>query len=128
MTQLQFIDGILAPSRIATALPLMSIDQLAASAHASRTLGQLAIDMMAAREFGGFCEADQTPAGAWLEGMALAMTEAADRFIAELRTRRPLNDDERETQARALIQYAAITSEPVAFMAALAASLAAQRH
>ncbi len=60
--------------------------------------------------------------------MALAMIEAADRFIAELRTRRPMSDDERDTQAGALIQYAAITNETAASVAALAVSLDAQRH
>jgi hypothetical protein len=55
--------------------------------------------MMATREFGGFSEEGQTPAGEWMEGMALAMIEAADRCIAELRTRRPATHDERSTQA-----------------------------
>jgi hypothetical protein len=128
MTQLQFIDGILQPSRIAEALPRMTVAQLAACASASRTLGQLAIDMMAAPEFGGFCEADQTPAGEWFEGMALAMIEGGDRCIAELRTRRPMTDDERDAQAGALIRHAAQSNEPVAMIAALAVSLASKRH
>ncbi len=128
MTQLQFIDGILQPSRIADALPGMTIAQLAACARASRTLGQIAIDMLASPEFGGFCEADQTPAGEWLEGMALAMIEGGDRCIAELRTRRPMTDDERDTQAGALIGHAVQSNEPVAVVAALATSLASKRH
>lgn len=128
MTQLQFIDGILQPSRIAAALPRMTIAQLAACANASRALGQMAIDMMAAREFGGFCEANQTPAGEWLEGMALAMIEGGDRCIAELRRRRPTSDVERDAQASALIGHAVQSSEPVAMVAALAVSLASKRH
>lgn len=128
MTQIQFIDGILQPSRIADALPHMTIAQLAACASASRTLGQLAIDMLAAPEFGGFCEADQTSAGEWLEGMALALIEGGDRCIAELRTRRPTTDDERDTQAGALIGHAVQSNEPVAVVAALAVSLAAKPH
>lgn len=94
----------------------------------SRTLGQTAVDMMSAQEFGGFCEAVQTPAGEWLESMALSLTEAADRFIGELRTRRPNDPADRETRALALIEYAVITNEPVPALAALAASLAAQQH
>lgn len=128
MTQLQFIDGILRPSRLPDALPRMTIAELAACADASRTLGLLAIDKMGAPEFGGFCEADQSPAGEWMESMGLAMIEAADRCIAELRTRRPKSDDEAETRARALLQFAAATNEPVAVMAALAVSLASKRH
>lgn len=128
VTQLQFIDGILQPSRIADALPRMSIAQLAACAKAGRMLGQMAIDMLAAPEFGGFCEADQTPAGEWLEGMALAMIEGGDRCIAELRTRRPATEDERDAQAGALIGHAVQSNEPVAVVAALAVSLASKRH
>lgn len=128
MNQLQFIDGILQPSRLSDALPRMSIVQLAACADASRTLGLLAIDKMGAPEFGGFCEADQSPAGEWMEGMGLTMIEAADRCIAELRSRRPNNDQEAEARARALLQFAAATNEPVAVMAALAVSLAVQEH
>lgn len=128
MTQLQFIDGILQPSRIADAIPAMTIAQLAACASAGRTLGQLAIDMLAAPEFGGFGEANQTPAGKWLEAMALAMIQGGDRCIGELRTRRPMCDDERDTLAGALIGHAVQSNEPVAAVAALAASLAAQRH
>ncbi|MET3890387.1 hypothetical protein ABIE41_001463 [Bosea sp. OAE506] len=128
MTQLQFIDGILQPSRIADALPRMTVAQLAACASASRTLGQLAIDMLAAPEFGGFCEAGQTPAGEWLEGMALAMIEGGDRCIAELRERRPATNDERDAQASALIGHAVQSNEPVTVVAALAISLASKRH
>lgn len=106
MTQIQFIDGILRPTQLADALPRMTIAELAACASAGPTLGQVAIDMMAAREFGGFCEAGQTPAGEWLEAMALAMIEGGDRCIAELRTRCPATDDELDTQAGALIGHA----------------------
>jgi hypothetical protein len=128
MTQIQFIDGILQPSRIGDALPHRTIAQLAACASASRTLGQLAIDMLAAPEFGGFCEADQTPAGEWLEGMALALIEGGDRCIAELRTRRPMTNDESDAQAGALIGHAVQSNEPVAVVAALAVCLASKRH
>jgi hypothetical protein len=122
------MDGILQPSRIAYVLPRMSISQLAACAKAGRTLGHMAIDILAAPEFSGFCEADQTPAGEWLEGMALAMIEGGDRCIAELRTCRPATEDERGTQSGALICHAVQSNEPVAVVAALAVSLASKRH
>lgn len=128
MTQIQLIDSILLPSRLDDALPSMSIGQLAVSARSARTLGQLAVDMMSVPEFGGFGEEAQTSAGAWMEGMALALIEASDRCIAELRKRRPNSNDDHETRALALIEYAAITNEGVPAIAALAASLAAQRH
>lgn len=128
MTQLQFIDGILQPSLIADALPRMTVAQLAACASASRTLGQLAIDMLAAPEFGGFCEAGQTPAGEWLEGMALAMIEGGDRCIVELRRRQPADGEERDAQASALIGHAVQSNESIATVAALALSLAASKH
>lgn len=128
MTQIQFIDGILRPSRLTEALPRMTIEQLAVCASASRTLGQLAVDMLAAPEFGGFCEAGQTAAGEWLEAMALAMIEGGDRCIAELRSRRPLCRAEQDAQASALIGYAVQTNEPVELIAALAVSLSSKRH
>lgn len=128
MTQLEFIDGILQPSRLADALPFMTVAQLIACAHAGRTLGRMALDMLAAPEFGGFCEVDQSPAGQWLEAMALAMMEGGDRCIAELRTRRPMTDGERDAQAGALIGHAVQANEPVEVVAALAVTLASRRH
>lgn len=128
MTQIEFITGILDTTGINRVLPQLTIEQLAASARASRTLGQIAIDMMSSRAFGGFGEIDQTRAGEWLESMALSLTEAADRFIAELRTRRPNDPDDRQMRALALIEYGVITNDPAPEVAALAASLAAHRH
>lgn len=56
------------------------------------------------------------------------MIEGGDRCIAELRTRRPATEDERDAQASALIGHAVQSNEPVAVVAALAISLASQRH